>query len=742
MVNRIAGDGKKLGKHQSAICIKGSSFTYFCYINIIFFAFIVFEILLEANFQPVTMKNSIFHRGLVKAFLSYSIFQSGVLGKAIPRTTSCHSNHYAGPVNPSFETGTLEGWTVLSGDAFGSASVSSATSYWGGPFNQVGTYFLWGYAQSGDPTVGQIRSSTFQASSVMSFLVGGGWDPVNLYVGLVRESDGSLLFNQTGTDDEALIRIIWDTSAYAGENVHIIVYDNSTATSWGHINLDDIRTGCDALADGGLTFNVLGQANQPSQSASSLSPSQLYGLDPIRPQFHYTPYQGWINDPAGLIEWNGRHQLFSQFNPAAPLWGPMHWSHADSSDAVHWRELPVALYPPYPNNPLDTSGRYTGSAVLDKDTGALQLIFTDATDTALHPNLLAEVVSSAKSTDGINFPLYSGNPIIPAPPADSPSGFRDPKVFWDTTDNIWKMVVGSGDATSGKVQLYQTTDPNLLAWEYIGVLFEGDGSTGTMWECPNFFPLDGKWVLFYGGDGLGWYEVGTYNGTKFTSEITGLVDAGPDTYATQWYIDSAGRNLAITWMGNWQTSKWPSRVNGWAGAQSVTRQLFIRDDGGLGSKPIDEVATLASGAVKTWGQTNIHGAITVGSSNTARLQLTVNLATTNAPAFTVQLYSSSAEAVLLEYTVANKTLTLDTTNAGYGQAGTWSAVIDIPSNKILTLDVLIDRSSVEVFAIDGTAMTATVFPHYQESTDIKIISNGGKTVFNSIALTPFGSTWS
>jgi sucrose-6-phosphate hydrolase SacC (GH32 family) len=220
------------------------------------------------------------------------------------------------------------------------------------------------------------------------------------------------------------------------------------------------------------------------------------------------------------------------------------------------------------------------------------------------------------------------------------------------------------------------------------------------------------------------------------------VDAGPDTYATQWYIDSAGRNLAITWMGNWQTSKWPSRVNGWAGAQSVTRQLFIRDDGGLGSKPIDEVATLASGAVKTWGQTNIHGAITVGSSNTARLQLTVNLATTNAPAFTVQLYSSSAEAVLLEYTVANKTLTLDTTNAGYGQAGTWSAVIDIPSNKILTLDVLIDRSSVEVFAIDGTAMTATVFPHYQESTDIKIISNGGKTVFNSIALTPFGSTWS
>lgn len=686
------------------------------------------------------MAPSLFDNRLVKAILFSSIFQAGVSSTVIPRTANCHSNHFDGPVNPSFESG-VDGWTVLSGDAFGNASVISTPSYWGGPFNQVGKNFLWGFGQSGDPAVGAIRSSTFKASSVMSFLVGGGWDPVNLYVALVRESDGSLIFSQTGTNDEALIRIVWDTSSYAGQNVHMLVYDNSTAGSWGHINLDDVRTGCDALGDGGLTFNVLGQDNQPSQNASSLSAPELYALDSIRPQFHYAPYQGWINDPCALIEWNGRHQLFSQFNPVAPLWGPMHWSHVDSSDAVHWRELPVALYPPYPNNPLDTSGRYTGSAREDS-TGALQVIFTDATDVALHPGALPEVVSSGSSKDGINFELYSGNPVIAAPPADSPSGFRDPKVFLDPTDNIWKMVVGSGDTTSGKVQLYKATDDELLTWEYVGVLTEGDGSTGTMWECPNFFPLDGKWVLFYGGDSLGWYEVGTYDGTKFTSEKVGLLDAGPDSYATQWYKDSAGRNLIITWMGNWPTSKWPSRVNGWAGTQSITRELFIRDDGGLGSKPIAEVATLASGQASSMGQTNVHGTIKVGSSKTARLQMSVDLATTNAPAFTVQLLSSSAEQVSLVYTVANKTLTLDTTNAGYGQAGTWNAVIDVPSNNTLTFDVLIDRSSVEVFTGDGTAMTATVFPRYQESTDIKLISRGGKTVFNSILLTPFGSTWS
>jgi sucrose-6-phosphate hydrolase SacC (GH32 family) len=402
------------------------------------------------------------------------------------------------------------------------------------------------------------------------------------------------------------------------------------------------------------------------------------------------------------------------------------------------------LYPPYPNNPLDTSGRYTGSALLDKDTGALQVIFTDASDTALHPNTKPEVVSSAVSSDGINFNLISDNPIIAAPPPNSPSGFRDPKVFWDTTDSTWKMVVGSGDNKSGKVQLFQSTSPansELTSWEYVGVLYEGDGSTGTMWECPNFFPIDGKWALFYGGKSVGWYEVGTYNGTVFTSEKRGLLDAGPDSYAAQWFVDDSGRNLAILWMGNWDTSKWPSRVNGWAGTQSIMRELFIRDDGGLGSKVVKEVSLLASGAAKSLGRTNVHGTITVGSSNTARLQASIDLVTSNAPAFTIQLFASSAESVSLVYTFANASLTLDTTQAGYGQAGTWSATIAKPANNVLSLDILIDRSSLEVFVGDGTVMTATVFPRYQDSTDIKIISRGGKTVFNSIVLTPLGSAW-
>ncbi|CZS88216.1 related to beta-fructofuranosidase [Rhynchosporium graminicola] len=687
----------------------------------------------------------------LSTLLSLSLLTPSTHSSIIPRTSSsttllsstCHSSRYDGPLNPDFEVPGLANWTVISGNAFGPSSTTDQTTYWAGSFNQHGKSFLWGLKNAGDEAIGELHSSIFKASNVMSFLVGGGWDPENLYVGLKLVGSEDLLFKQTGMGDDALIRIVWDTSKYAGKDVYLVLVDKSAKTDFGHINIDDVRTGCEALLDDGLHFNVLGQANQPSKEGSLLSVEDLHAVDPIRPQFHYGQYQGWINDPAGLIQWKGKHYLFSQeFNPDAPLWGPMHWSHAESSDAVHWRELPVALYPIPITNALDSSGRFTGSAVVDNSTGGLHIIYTEFTNTDTHPGAAPEAVSSVTSLDGTTFSYSPKNPIIKGPPpTGSSNGFRDPKVFWDTNDQTWKFVIGSGEGAKGRVQLYVAQDASLLEWEFVSVVAEGDGTTGGMWECPNMFPLGDKWVLFYGGRSLGFYEVGTYNGTKFVPEKTGLLDAGPHSYAMQWYIDEAGRNLGITWLGNWDSNKWPSRVNGWAGTQSITREFFLREDGGLGTRPIAEVASLASGPTTSMGKIDVHGTIKVGSTNTARLQLSVDLKSSNAPAFTVFLYQSKAEAVVLKYTFGTKTLSLDTTKAGYGQAGVWSAVIAPTKDGVLSLDVLIDRSSVEIFAGDGTAMTATVFSRFQESTDIKIEAVGGKAVFASIDLTPFGSSW-
>ncbi|KAM5343302.1 hypothetical protein ACJ41O_014268 [Fusarium nematophilum] len=665
---------------------------------------------------------------------------STALAASIPPFKNCHVRPYTGPDNPNFESGTLEGWQVVSGNAFGDNSVSSATSYWDGPFHQAGKNFILGTSQSGETAVGELKSSSFNASSVISFLIGGGYDPENLYVALVRDRDDQILLKQTGINDEALIRIIWDTSEWEGQTVHVVVHDSSTENSWGHINFDDIRVGCDALGDGqGLTFNVLGQANQPP--AGSSPACSLYAADPLRPQYHYTTYQGWINDPAGLVQWQGRHHLFSQLYPTAPLWGPMHWAHAESTDAVHWRELPIALYPKEATHPKDTSGRFTGSAVTDTSSNdALRLIFTDFTDLSFHPDAVQEVVSTATSLDGVEFELDPNNPIVDGPPPGEPSFFRDPKVFRDPTDDSWKMVIGATSGISGQVQLYQSTD--LVSWSHVGVLYTGDGSTGPLWECPNFFPLGNKWVLFYGGNGIGWYETGTYNGSVFTSEKRGLLDAGPASYAMQWYKDESGRDLAITWMGNWPSPKWPSRVNGWAGQQSVTRELFIRDDGGLGSRPIAELDSLASGPSRNLGSKRVGGDVfQIGNSKSGRLELAVDLGETDASSFTIALLQSEAESVLLTYSTTSRTLTLDTMDAGYGQAGKWEATIGSSGEDKLALDIFIDRSILEIFVGDGTVFSAAVWPRYQESQGISLVAREGTVALETITLTPLGSSW-
>lgn len=644
-----------------------------------------------------------------------------------------------GPPNPNFETGNLEGWRVVSGNAFGDRSIinGDVTTYWGGRFHQDSSFFVLGTAQSGEAAVGELESGSFPASSVMSFLVGGGYDPDHLYVALVRDSDGAILLKQTGINDEALIHITWDTSQWAGQMVHILVHDSSTQESWGHINFDDLRVGPHALTNGdGLTFNIIGQANQPAPDKFR-SVCERYAADP---QYHYTPYQGWINDPAGLSQWNGRHHLFSQFYPNSPLWGPMHWAHASSTDAVHWREEPVALSPKPTTVPGDTSGRFTGSAMVDN--GQLHLIFTDFTDTGAHPGAVQENVAVASSRDGVNFTLDPRNPVIPGPPAGSPAFFRDPKAFHDPTDNSWKLAVGASNGHSGQVQLYRSTG-GALSWTHVGVLYAGDGRTGGVWECPNFFPLGNKWVLFYGGNELGVYEVGTYNGREFKSEKRGLIDAGPASYAMQWYKDESGRNLAITWMGNWAMEcKFPSRANGWAGQQSITRELFIRADGGLGSRPIMELDSLASGPVQNLGAHQVGGqALAIGDSNQARLKLTLDLGKTSASSVTLHLFQNRWESTVLTYTTGSRALTLDTTNAGLGQPGKWEAVFDHPADNMLTLDIFLDRSVLEIFAGDGTVMSATVFPRYKENTGISVVADGGTASFTAISLTPMGSSW-
>nr|WP_239454196.1 glycoside hydrolase family 32 protein [Bacillus suaedaesalsae] len=305
--------------------------------------------------------------------------------------------------------------------------------------------------------------------------------------------------------------------------------------------------------------------------------------DSHRLAYHIMTPRGWMNDPNGLIQFNGDYHVFYQHYPYDSKWGPMHWGHVVSSDLVHWKHLPIALAP---SEHYDTGGCFSGSAV--DNNGTLTLIYTGHEE----QNFPKEVQCIATSEDGIHFLKYEHNPVISSPPPEGSEDFRDPKVW--KHDELWYMVVGTGKDEVGKALLYQSAD--LIKWEYRGVLAESDGSLGYMWECPDLFKLQEKYILVLSPMKDGWqnrYLVGdlSYETGKYTKEAEHLLDYGFHFYAPQTFEDESGRRILIGWMDMWETTM-PSQKNGWAGAMTLPRELTLSENGTLRIQPVKELEML------------------------------------------------------------------------------------------------------------------------------------------------------
>ena len=188
---------------------------------------------------------------------------------------------------------------------------------------------------------------------------------------------------------------------------------------------------------------VVKNPSQPTQSSEEREATDnSYYTEAHRPQFHFSPDSMWMNDPNGMVYFQGEYHLFYQYYPDSTVWGPMHWGHAVSKDLVHWEHLPIALYP-------DSLGLiFSGSAVVDHNN-------TTGFQTGDEPPLIAifthhsmegeragrndfQYQSIAYSNDrGRTWAKYEGNPVIPNPGIKD---FRDPKVFWHSESQKWVMI--------------------------------------------------------------------------------------------------------------------------------------------------------------------------------------------------------------------------------------------------------------------------------------------------------------
>lgn len=318
----------------------------------------------------------------------------------------------------------------------------------------------------------------------------------------------------------------------------------------------------------------------------------LVKFTPLRPTLHFTPPTGWMNDPNGLVYFEREYHLFYQYHPHDPVWGPMHWGHAVSTDLCRWEHLPIALAP-------DEQGAcFSGSAVVDEHdvTGlfggkpGLLVFYTCHKVLSSDPEDYEQSQCVAYSCDrGRTWQRFAHNPILPPPGFKD---FRDPKVFWHAATQRWVMALACGQ------EIHFYTSENLLDWQFASAFGEGHGAhTQHPWECPDLFelPVEGarngqlssRWVLIVGigatpDNAFGsftQYFVGEFDGQCFINDHSPhdvmMMDEGRDFYAVQSWSNTPGRRLAVAWLNNWQYANHAPEA-GWRGMMSLPRELTLR----------------------------------------------------------------------------------------------------------------------------------------------------------------------
>nr|QEP49751.1 exolevanase [Gluconacetobacter azotocaptans] len=491
-----------------------------------------------------------------------------------------------------------------------------------------------------------------------------------------------------------------------------------------------------------------------------------------RPALHFSPARHWANDPNGPLLLNGVYHLFFQYNPHGMVWGHTSWGHATSTDLVHWTEEPVAI-PARPDEDI-----FSGTVVLDRDNRSglgskaappLLAFYTSVySNTPAHPEGTQAQSISYSVDGGHTWRAHEGNPVLTLQPESRQ--FRDPSVFWYPDGQCWVMATVVGDAQV--VKLYRSTD--LLHWSFLSD-FQPSGyrKPGMLWEMPLLLPLpldgnphDVKWVMIVsvnpwsiaGGSGVE-YFVGRFDGTIFTPDALPApgsdpsrylwLDHGADQYAMARFANTGdGNPLLIGWMNNWDyasdipTSPWRRQMTLPVEVALKTiegRPALVQapprayDDmvrkSGVHAYP-DRMLKAGDHLLQPFGGDvlDIHLAIRRGDARRAGI-----------------VVRGSADGTIgtsIGYDFIDQTLTLDRAhsgNVGFSPRFSLAHIAHLAApGGTLSLHLVIDRDSVEVFANDGVLrMTDLVFPP-AGSDRVSLFVEGGSATFGAMRVAVLG----
>jgi sucrose-6-phosphate hydrolase SacC (GH32 family) len=438
-----------------------------------------------------------------------------------------------------------------------------------------------------------------------------------------------------------------------------------------------------------------------------------------RPQFHYTPRVGWVNDPNGCVFYKGEYHLFYQHNPSGLTWDNMHWGHAISRDLVHWLEQPEALAP-------DSLGDiWSGSAVVDHantagfGAGAMVCIYTAA------GKQFGQCVAS--STNGRNFVKFHNNPVLPQVVA----GDRDPKVIWHEPTKQWIMVLY---LDKHDFALFGSLD--LKRWVELS-RFSVPGFN----ECPDFFPLalDGdrsrtKWI-FTSGTGKWWergskYVVGEFDGRAFKMETSPLeLDRGC-LYSTQSFSDipeEDGRRIWVSWISR-ENDKQRFPGMPFNGTFCVPRVLTLRttpEGPRIRQLPVREIESLR-GPKHAWK------AVPLISGNSFASGIDAGLLDIDA-----EIDLDTASAIVLQ--MAGTEIRYDAKQGTLQACGRKAALA--AEGRKLKLRIMADRTILEIFSREGDFAMAGYFTPPEKIPQLSIRAEGGSARMESLTVYEMKSIW-
>ena len=461
-----------------------------------------------------------------------------------------------------------------------------------------------------------------------------------------------------------------------------------------------------------------------------------------QPLFHLTGGIGWINDPNGFAPYKGEYHLFFQYYPYNTKWGPMHWGHVKTKDFIRWERLPAALAP---DTDYDRDGCFSGSSVELPD-GRQLLMYTGVRNIRRRNGKIDSFQTQCVAIgDGTDYEKLESNPVIGAgllPEGGSEHDFRDPKI-WREGDMYYAVIGNRCADGSGTILLYQSKDA--LNWEYVSVLAACHNQYGRMWECPDFFPLDGKHVLLVSPQemaaiGLEFHPgnanvclIGKYDrkAHHLNREYVQAIDYGLDFYAPQTLLTEDGRRVMIAWMQNWETSSSILQELRFMGQMTLPRELSVRN-GRLFQNPVRELES-CRGVKIDYHNVLINGDASLRGISGRCMDMTVTVRPGNDRNiykwFRLYVAKDGENSTMIRYRPDIGTLKLDRTHRGFPHD-----IVHIREFPVRQKDgeikirVVMDRYSMELFVNDGEQAASFVLYTPQEANAVSFSSDGSVLV--------------